>query len=184
MYEKKLKSIMLQIEQTLKNKGADNSLPGNTFYLDNGDILCLERESGVSRYPYQDDGFTLWAHSNGYIYATESVLQVFRYMHMDNDSSINFFVGIPNGDGTYFPVSVLGSGKQLFEPFKVERYLVYTRSAAYYIADLETATFCVRVSVPENKKMSFSFIALNKTDKPLDYTLNTYIHHNTKHGNA
>ena len=174
MYEKKLKSIMLQIEQTLKNKGADNSLPGNTFYLDNGDILCLERESGVSRYPYQDDGFTLWAHSNGYIYATESVLQVFRYMHMDNDSSINFFVGIPNGDGTYFPVSVLGSGKQLFEPFKVERYLVYTRSAAYYIADLETATFCVRVSVPENKKMSFSFAAINKTDKPLDYTLNTY----------
>lgn len=174
MYEKKLKSIMLQIEQTLKNKGADNSLPGNTFYLDNGDILCLERESGVSRYPYQDDGFTLWAHSNGYIYATESVLDVFRYMHMDNDSSINFFVGIPNGDGTYFPVSVLGSGKQLFEPFKVERYLVYTRSAAYYIADLENATFSVRVSVPENKKMSFSFIALNKTDKPLDYTLNTY----------
>lgn len=165
---------MEQIGATLSNKSADNSLPGNTFFLENGDVLCCDRESGVSRYPYQDDGFTLWAYSNGYIFATESVLDVFRYMHMDNDSSVNFFVGIPNGDGTYFPVSVLGSGRQLFEPFTVNRYLVYARSAAYYIADLDIATFCVRVSVPENKKMSFSFIALNKTDKPLDYTLNTY----------
>ena len=174
MYEQKLKSIMEQIGTTLSNKSADNSLPGNTFYLENGDVLCCDRESGVSRYPYQDDGFTLWAYSNGYIFATESVLDVFRYMHMDNDSSINFFVGIPNGDGTYFPISVLGSGRQLFEPFKVNRYLVYSPSAAYYIADLDIATFCVRVSVPGNKKMAFSFIALNKTDKPLDYTLNTY----------
>ncbi len=174
MFEQKLKVIMEQINSALKNKSADNALPGNTFYLENGDILCCERESGISRYPYQDDGFTLWAYSNGYIYATESVLQVFRYMHMDNDSSINFFVGIPTGDGTYFPISILGSGKQLFEPFKVNRYLVYGRSAAYYIADMDIATFCVRVSVPENKKMSFSFAAINKTDKPLDYTLNTY----------
>jgi len=174
VFEKKLKSIMEQINSTLKNKSADNMLPGNTFYLENGDVLCCERESGISRYPYQDDGFTLWAYSNGYIYATESVLQVFRYIYMDNDSSINFFVGIPNGDGTYFPISVLGSGKQLFEPFEVKRYLVYGRSAAYYIADTDFATFCVRVSVPENKKMSFSFAAINKTDKPLDYTLNTY----------
>ena len=37
MFEQKLKSIMEQIGATLSNKSADNSLPGNTFYLENGD---------------------------------------------------------------------------------------------------------------------------------------------------
>lgn len=174
MFEQKLKVIMEQINSALKNKSADNTLPGNTFYLENGDVLCCDRESGISRYPYEDNGFTLWAYSNGYIFASESIFQVFREMHMDNDSSINFFVGISNGDGTYFPLSVLGTCRQLFEPFEVKRYLVYGRSAAYYITDIDIATFCVRVSVPENKKMAFSFIAINKTDKPIDYTVNTY----------
>ena len=48
MFEQKLKSIMEQIGATLSNKSADNSLPGNTFYLENGDVLCCDRESGVA----------------------------------------------------------------------------------------------------------------------------------------
>ena len=31
----------------------------------------------------------------------------------------------------YFPISILGGAQQLFEPFKVNRYLVYSLSAAY-----------------------------------------------------
>lgn len=174
MFEAKLKEILSQVEDTLKNESPDNKLPGNTFYLDNGNILCCQRENGVSRFPYRDGDFTLWAHSDGSFFADESVLTVFKHDFMDNDSPINFFVGIPREDGTYFPISILGGSKQLFEPYNVKRYLVYERAAAYYIADTDLATFAVRVSVPASRQMSFSFTSINKTDKPLKYCLTTY----------
>lgn len=54
-----------------------------------------------------------------------------------------------------------------FEPFEVKRYLVYGRSAAYYIADTDFVSFCVRVTVPEKKKMFF-FAALFLTGASKD----------------
>ena len=122
----KIKDLMKQIENTINNKGPHNTLPGDTYYLDNGDILCLPRKTGVHRFPYQAGGFTMWAMSNGVINAVDGILRVFYPIHLDHDSSVNFFVGLPNGDGTYFPISILGGGKQLFEPYNTKRYLVYT----------------------------------------------------------
>lgn len=187
MFEKKLKELMAQIKKAEENKGPDNTLPGNAYYLENGDVLCLQRETGVHRFPYQSGGFTMWAQSNGVIYAADGALRVFRSIHLDYESSINFFVGIPNGDGTYFPISVMGGGKQLFEPYNTKRYLVYTFSAAYYIADTDIGTFAVRASVTQNKQMSFSFAAINKTDKPLNFALTTYfetlLKNNEEHDN-
>ena len=126
MFEKKLKELMTLINKTANNKGEHNSLPGNTYYLENGDVLCLPRNTGVHRFPYQSGGFTMWAMSNGVINAVDGVLQVFHPIHIEHESCVNFFVGLPNGDGTYFPISVLGGGKQLFEPYNTKRYLVYT----------------------------------------------------------
>lgn len=182
MFEQKLKELMEQINKAVDNAGPDNQLPGNAYYLDNGDVLCCQRESGVHRFPYQAGGFTMWAFSNGVIQAVEGVLNIFRPIHLDHDSSVNFFVGIPQEDGTYFPISVLGGGKQLFEPYNVKRYLVYTFSAAYYIADTNIGTFAVRASVTANKQMSFSFAAINKTDKPLNFCLTTYFEALLKNG--
>ena len=182
MFEQKLKEIMAQIKATTENKGAHNQLPGNTYYLQSGDVLCLPRTTGVHRFPYQAGGFTMWAMSNGVINAVDGILRVFYPIHLDHDSSVNFFVGLPNDDGTYFPISILGGGKQLFEPYNTKRYLVYTLSAAYYIADTDLATFAVRASVTKNKQMSFSFQTINKTDKPLKYTLNTYFEAFLKNG--
>lgn len=182
MFEKKLKELMRQIENTVNNKGPHNSLPGDTYYLDNGDVLCLQRKTGVHRFPYQAGGFTMWAMSDGVINAVDGILRVFHPIHLDHESSVNFFVGLPTEDGTFFPISILGGGKQLFEPYNTKRYLVYTFSAAYYIADTDIATFAVRASVTKNKQMSFSFAAINKTDKDLKYTLNTYVEALLKNG--
>lgn len=182
MFEAKLKQLMEQINQATQNKSAENSLPGNALYLENGDVLCLPRREGVSRFPYQSGGFTMWAYSDGVIHAIEGVHNVFRPIHVDGDSQVNFFVGLPYGDGTYFPISILGGTKQLFEPFNVKRYLVYSFSAAYYIADTDIATFCIRAAVTGSRQMSFSFGAINKTDKPLNYTLNTYFEAILKNG--
>ncbi|MEI3536604.1 MAG: hypothetical protein V8R16_07715 [Bacilli bacterium] len=55
----------------IENNNLDGiiSLPENTFILNDDKIVCFERLYGESRYPYGFDGFYMWAHSSGYIYA-------------------------------------------------------------------------------------------------------------------
>ena len=74
-FENRLKKLMEQINDFKAT--ADNSLPQNTFYLNEKDILCCERESGISRFPYDADGLVLWARSNGHIDAYESTFTIF-----------------------------------------------------------------------------------------------------------
>lgn len=118
MFENKLKDLMRQIHKVINNPTADNTLPSNSYYLENGDVLCCPRKNGVSRFPYSADGLNMWAYSSGVIHAVEGVFNVFHPVHSEHESSVNFFVGIPQADGTYFPISILGSGQQLIEPFK------------------------------------------------------------------
>ena len=68
--DKQLKDIMKQIDEFKASE--DNRLPQNTFYLNDKDILCCERENGVSRFPYDANGLVVWARSNGHIDAYES----------------------------------------------------------------------------------------------------------------
>ena len=89
-FENKIKELMELIVQTLERRLSDESLPENTFYLNNGDILCCPRKNGESRYPYVSDGLTLWAYSNGTVQITEGVFNVFRPVHTENESPVNF----------------------------------------------------------------------------------------------
>ncbi|MBP3600201.1 MAG: hypothetical protein J6J30_03880 [Clostridia bacterium] len=178
----KLIELMAQINDVMENPTAENKLPSNAYFLKNGDILCCQRKNGVSRFPYSCDGLNLWAYSNGVIHAVEGVFNVFHPVHSEHESSVNFFVGIPQTDGTYFPISVLGSGQQLIEPFLVKRYVVYSLSAAYYIADTDFATFAIRVDMSENKEMRFSFACLNKMTENLKIAFTTYFEALLKNG--
>ena len=182
MFENKLKELMEQITYTVSNPSADNTLPSNAYYLSGGDVLCCPRKNGVSRFPYSCDGLNMWAYSSGVIHAVEGTFNVFHPVHSEHESSVNFFVGIPQADGTYFPISILGSGQQLIEPFKIDRYLVYSLSAAYYIADTEFATFAVRADMSDKKEMRFSFCAINKTDKDLKFAFTAYFEALLKNG--
>lgn len=181
-FENKIKELMELIAQTLERRLSDESLPENTFYLNNGDILCCPRKNGESRYPYVSDGLTLWAYSNGTVQITEGVFNVFRPVHTENESPVNFFAGIKRSDGTFFPISVTGGCRQLFEPFEIKRYVVYSFSAAYYLADTDFATFCVRMDVARDKSVHFSFGCLNKKSEPLYICLISYIEPLLKNG--
>ena len=66
-FESQLKNLMQQINDFKATD--DNSMPQNTFYLNEKDILCCERDYGVSRCPYDTNGFVVWASSNGIIEA-------------------------------------------------------------------------------------------------------------------
>lgn len=182
MFESKLKDLMKQINKVVKDPSADYALPSNAYYLENGDVLCCPRKNGVSRFPYSADGLNMWVYSSGVIHAIEGVFNLFRPVHHEHESSINFFVGIPQADGTYFPISILGGGQQLFEPIKVDRYLVYSLSAAYFIADTEFATFAVRADMSKNKELRFSFACINKKDENLKIAFTSYFEAFLKNG--
>ncbi len=169
MLAEKIRTILSEIE-----KQKDHSMPGNTYFMKNGEVLCCERKHGESRFPYSHDGYLLWAHSTGHIHAKDGLFNVFKPLYDLAEPSVEFFAGVKQEDGTYFPISVLGASKQLFEPFEVKRYLVYSLAAAYYIADTDFATFVVRAHMSEQKEIVFTFECINKTDKVLDINLISY----------
>lgn len=173
MLIKKMEELLAKINDRL-NGDCSDKLPGNVFYLDDSEILCCDRVTGESRFPYSCDGYLMWAHSTGHIQTKDGLLNVFKPLYDNAEPSVEFFAGIENGDGTYFPISLLGAAKQLFEPFNVKRYLVYTLSAAYYVTDTDFASFVLRADMSENREMRFSFACKNKTDKPLRIAFTSY----------
>lgn len=173
MLIRKLDELLARINARLDGNPTD-ALPGNVYYLDNSEILCAPRVTGESRYPYICDGYTMWVHSTGYIQTKDGLLNVFKQLYDNTDPSVEFFAGVEKDDGTYFPISLLGAAKQLFEPFNVKRYLVYTLSAAYFITDTDIASFIVRADMSDKREMRFSAGIKNKTDKPLKLAFTSY----------
>ena len=168
----KIKQLLSQINNLKITK--DCTLPGNVYYLNETDILCKERTGGESRYPYDMDGRNLWIHSTGHINATESNLTIFRNSpRLQDESNIDFWGGIKMED-EWFPISITGISKQLFEPFKVDRYVVYSKRAAYFIADTPKITFALRTAISSNKEFTFTCFAENKTNEQIETYIASY----------
>ncbi len=173
MFTEKVKEILNCVNECVGGKSGDR-LPGNVFYMNDGNILCCPRNTGESRYPYDCDGYTLWAHSTGHIQVKNGLLNVSKPLYDNSEPSVEFFAGIKMENGDYFPISILGAAKQLFEPFEVKRYVVYSLSAAYYIADTDFATFAIRTDVSQKKEMRFSFVCINKKNDILNIKFTSY----------
>lgn len=161
--ENQLKNLMQQINDFKATD--DNSMPQNTFYLNENQILCCEREKGESRFAYDANGLVVWARSSGHIDAYDSTFYIFRELNNFEDASIAFMGGISQENGGYFPVSLFECHRQLFEPFDIKRYVVYSFRYAYYIADTPNVTFAVRVHASMDKHIHFAFTAINKSEK-------------------
>lgn len=172
--KEKIFSLLGDIQSLSKKNPEDYTLPNNVYYLNDSDILCLERKSGESRYPFEMDGLNLWAHSTGHINANESNFVIFRTASQQEEPAVEFWGGVKK-DGEWIPVSITGATKQLYESIKIDRYLVYTKRAAYYIAETDECVFSLRVNITSEKKINFLLSAINKTDKPLDVYLTSYI---------
>ena len=170
----KIESILSQIQELEAHPSPDKKLPQNTFYLGERDIVCYPRENGESRYPYDADGLVVWARSSGYIEACESTFNIFQTVHFSEDPSVNFFAGIPMDSGDYYPISLLGASRQLFEPLAVNRYVVYSPRCAYYITDTEQVTFAVRLHTDKKKHIHFALTAINKTQNKIPFYLASY----------
>lgn len=165
---------LLRTAKEAKNSARGDTAPGNTFLLEDDRVLCCERELGESRYPYSEDGLVVWLHTTGFINACESKFTIFKTSSFGEESPVMFFGGLKMPSGDYFPISVTGAGKQLFES-DVSRYIIYSPKYAYCLADTKDVVFALRVFVSKDKRIRFDLSAINKTDAPKEIYLSTFM---------
>ncbi|MBQ4270011.1 MAG: hypothetical protein IJB97_10235 [Clostridia bacterium] len=168
----------LETDETLKTQ---NKLPSNCYFLNDDEVVCYKREFGDARYPYSRDGLTLWAYSSGNIKCEEGTFNVFLDFCEGKEPNVCFFAGEKRGD-RYFPVSLTGLAKQPIED-GIERYTVYTPTAAYYFTETAAFTACVRMFVDDKKNLRFTVTVLNETDAPLDTYVSAYFNCMLSHMN-
>lgn len=160
----KIREILSEIAELEKNKTSENTLPQNTYYLGNEKILALPRKYGESRFPYDSDGFVVWAYQTGFISACDSTFTILRSANYGEEAPVNFFGGVKADDGGFFPYSITGASRQLTEPEDTKRYVVFSLRCVYYIVDTKDVTFACRMNVTKDKDIHFAVTAENKTD--------------------
>lgn len=164
--KKNIEELFDQIHKIENNNLNDVvSLPENTFILKDDKIVCFDRKYGESRFPYGYDGFYLWAHSSGYIYAHESTFYVILSSLEGKEPYINFYAGIKNNQ-KFIPISLLGVAKNAKEE-NVRRYCVYAKECVYYLTEVDSLQFAVRFFVNENKQIVCSIFSHNPENKEI-----------------
>lgn len=144
-------------------KDRENTLPEQSYFLEDDAILCYPRSYGDSRYPYYNDGLVLFVHTDGDIDCVDGTFNVFKCNEYGEDVNTAFFAGEKDGDA-FIPVSVTGANCQLCEK-NVERYTVFTPVCAYYITETPDAIYAVRAYVDGQKHLRFSLAAVNRGEK-------------------
>ncbi|MBQ7160987.1 MAG: hypothetical protein IJR90_04705 [Clostridia bacterium] len=144
-----------------------------TYMLPGGEVLCLPRAYGDSRFPYDADGMVIWAHTTGYIDAFESLFNVFRTANYNEDAVVLFFAGEKQADGRYRPVSITGADSATGET-GVSRYVIFGLRHAWYIAETQSGVYGMRMHIGRDKKMHFSVCAVNAKDVESEIYVSAY----------
>ena len=162
--EKVINNLFEQIHR-IENKDLKDvvSLPEKTYILKDDKIVCFDRSYGESRFPYGYDGFYMWAHSSGYVYAHESTFYVILASLEGKEPYINFYGGIKK-ENKFIPISLLGVSKNALEE-NVKRYCVYAKECVYYLTEIDSLRFAVRLFVNENKQIICSLYLNNPSNK-------------------
>lgn len=140
-------------------KSKENTLPDNSYFLEENTILCYPRKYGDSRYPYYNDGLVMFAHTSGDVDCVDGMFNVFNC----NNPNAGFFAGEKHGDG-FMPISVTGANCQLYES-DIERYTIFTPVCVYYVSETPNAIFVVRSYIDNDKHLRFSLAAVNTAEK-------------------
>jgi len=145
-----------------------NKLPENCWFLSDDEVACFERSYGDSRYPYEQDGLTLWAYAAGGTHVFDGPFSIILDSSFDGSApKICFYAGRKTGE-KYFPISLTGAGKFPMEE-NVERYTVFAPEAAYYFTETEAWTSCIRMFVDEKKNLLFSVCLINGEQQTQTY---------------
>ncbi len=169
-----IKALLKKVEafQREGKFSKENTLPSETYFLSEDELICFERKDGDGRFPYAYDGLTLWAYSSGTFKAEESTYNIFHYAKESKEPTLLFFVGKKEAEG-YIPTSITCQARQPRES-GVERFVVYSKHAAYYFAVTKDFVSALRVTVNDKKQMCFTAFVQNASEKALDGYLSAY----------
>ena len=182
--QKEIKRIVNEVESLLKHsdQSAERAMPGNTYFLENDDVLALAREGGDSRYPYGQDGFNFWAYASGYMHSNEGLFSLFLRAAEGQEPNISFFAGFPEKDGTcsvesLMPVPKMDAGNNE----DVKKYSVLTKDGAYYITTIGALQFALRVFVTADKDICFSLQIDNTSKDAVSFFTSSYLNPYLRH---
>lgn len=170
----KIKLLREKAHELKNNKeaAAERALPSGCYFINDDELLCEKRRFGDARYPYSNDGLTLWAYSSGNVKLEESTFNAILTFTEGKEPNLAFYTALRT-DGGYFPLSITGVGKLPFEK-NVERYTVFTPDAAYYFVEAEGLLACVRMFVDSTKAVRFTLYAENEGEKDIETYLSAY----------
>ncbi|MFV0343569.1 MAG: GH36-type glycosyl hydrolase domain-containing protein [Anaerocolumna sp.] len=173
-YSEEYRQIITQGKEHTKER-KKNELPGNTYFLKDGSILCIPRKDGDSRFPYGENGFNLWAYASGYIHANEGLFSPFLRAKEGQEPVIGFFAGMKEKE-TYDVLSLLAVPMLDEEKFdSIDRYTIFSKTCAYYITEASHMRFAIRVYVDGENHMYFTLFAENLSEEAKEFYLSAYL---------
>ncbi len=149
------------------------SMPGKAYFIKDNHILNLPREDGDNRYPFGKDGFNFWACTSGYMHSNEGLFSPFLRSSEGQEPKIAFFAGLYDETGKHKVISLL-SVPIIDTDVELVRYTVFTSGSVYYMTETEGMIFAIRVFVDADKKMYFSTIVENSSDKQSNVFISSY----------
>jgi cellobiose phosphorylase len=170
---RKIENYSKQYERNRNGSNNDAELPGNSFFIDNDEILALPRDDGDCRYPYGSDGFNFWAYSSGYMHCNEGIFSPFMRVSEGQEPRIAFFAGVTDSEKNDETISLL-SIPIMDSKASVDRFTVFTKSCVYYITKWNEIRFAIRVYVNEKKQINFSLIINNLSNRQEEIVLSSY----------
>ena len=152
----------------------NNLLPlaSNTYFMNDGRVLCKPRGDGVSRFPYGTDGFTCWVYSSGYISVNESTYYLVLPSEEGREPFLSFFQGEKLKNGSYEYHSIMREG---LNGEGLKRYCVYAKDSCYFLLETKSARYALRIFVNDKKKVCFTTYAYNHKSKEKEIYLASYL---------
>lgn len=173
-YSKEYRQIITQGKEPTKGQ-SKNELPGNTYFLKDGSILCIPRMDGDNRFPYGKNGFNFWAYASGYMHANEGLFSPFLRAKEGQEPGIGFFAGLKEKED-YEVLSLLAVPMLDESKFRsIDRYTVFTKTCAYYITETDNMRFAIRVFVDDADHMYFSLLTENLSKESREFYLSAYL---------
>lgn len=155
------------------SKAKETEMPGKVYFIEDDNILALPREDGDCRYPFGENGFNYWVYASGYMHSNEGLFSPYLRVSEGGEPKIAFFAGFPKADGKYDVVPILAV-PVIESDKKVERYTIFTKASAYYVAEVEGMTFTVRTFVDSEKKTYYTLSVVNQSEETKRCFISSY----------
>lgn len=164
---------------SLASSSSKGCKKGGCVYLNDGGILYSPSLEGDARYPYTEDGLSLWAYGSGYITSNESNFFIFPSTLEGKEPYLAFYGGIKKDDGSYSFFSLSGVADTCFG-MKEEKYCLYYPSHVIYLRRVENSYFALVAFIASDKSLRFSLYGYSEDREIL---LSSYINPLLMHGN-